>query len=204
MKPRIILADPPWRFETWSDNGQDKGAVQHYQTMTVKDIAGLPVQNAAAPDAMLFLWATWPNLKDAYMVGESWGFTYKTLAFIWIKLTRNGKKFTGLGYYTRANTEPCLLFTRGNVNRSWIKNRGVHQIIDETDCSDALPGFEEPVTAQILGHSTKPQIFYERIEQLVDGPYLELFGRRTQPGWTVLGNGVTGNDIRYDLDKLTA
>lgn len=202
MKPRIVLADPPWDYTTWSDKAQ-KSAKQHYRTMTVQDIAALPVSNAIADDAMLFLWATWPNLKDAYLVGESWGFTYKTLGFIWIKLTSGGKKFTGLGYYTRANTEPCLLFTRGNVNRSWIKSYGVHQIIDECEATSLLPGFEEPVAAQVLGHSTKPQIFYDRIQSLVDGPYLELFGRRTQPGWTVLGNAITGNDISYDLQAIS-
>jgi N6-adenosine-specific RNA methylase IME4 len=148
---------------------------------------------------MLFLWSTWPNLKDAYCVGESWGFTYKTLGFLWVKITYSGKLHTGLGYYTRSNSEPCLLFTRGNVNRTWIKSRGVHQIIMDDQRQDSLPGFGETVLAEIQGHSTKPQVFYERIETLVDGPYLELFGRRKQSGWTVLGNAVTGNDIRDDL-----
>lgn len=196
---RVLVADPPWSFTTWSDKAQ-KSAKRHYQTMTLAELARLPVQEAVASDAILLLWATWPNLMDAITVGSAWGFVYKTLGFIWIKTTEHGRLHTGLGYYTRANSEPCLLFTRGHVGRDWIKSRGVHQVI--TDDLDCLPGFGETLHAQIMGHSTKPEMFYERVEALVDGPYLELFGRRGRAGWTVLGDGVTGNPIDQDLRAM--
>ncbi len=157
----------------------------------------------AADDALLLLWATWPNLIDAIAVGTAWGFTYKTLGFCWVKMTATGQSVhTGLGYYTRANSEPCLLFTRGNVNRTWIKSRGVSQIIMEDERQSFLPGFEETVTERILAHSAKPETFYQRIERLVDGPYLELFGRHPRPGWTVLGNAIDGLDIRESLSRI--
>lgn len=196
---RVIYADPPWDFTTWSDKAT-KSAKQHYNTMSVDDIARLPVASVTASDALLFLWATWPNLIQAIEVGQAWGFKYKTLGFSWVKLTPKGKLHTGLGYYTRANSEPCLLFTRGHWKQEWIKSRSVHQIHME---DGQLQMFEESIAAQALAHSTKPVIFHERIEALVDGPYLELFGRRKRDGWTVLGNAIDGINICESLRVMS-
>ena len=194
---RIIVADPPWKFETWSPSGNSIP----YRTMTHERLLRLPVGQVAAPDSILLLWSTWPHLLQAAAVGQAWGYTYKTLGFIWIKTRERGALHAGRGYYTQSNSEPCLLFTRGQVRRNWIKDHGVHQIIEETG-QGCLPGFGEIIRAQVIGHSSKPEMFYERVEQLVDGPYLELFGRRTRPGWTVLGDAITGTDIANDLEGL--
>jgi len=165
-----ILCDPPWRFETWSDKGRDRSPDKHYQTMGTVQIAAMPVDQLAREDCILFLWTTWPKIEDAFIVIEQWGFTYKTCAFCWTKLA-NGEVQMGTGYWTRANTEPCLLATRGRPQRI---NRDISQAIVE-------PRRE---------HSRKPDCVYERIERLVEGPYLELWSRTARAGWTQWGEEV--------------
>lgn len=195
----VIIADPPWDFTTWSDKAQ-KSAKQHYATMSTPLLCDMPVARVAADDAILLLWATWPNLLEAIQVGQAWGFTYKTLGFIWVKRSSQGKGWhQGLGYYTRANSEPCLLFTRGTPKR--IHN-GVHQLIVSDDSVHMLPGFEEVLTARLTAHSAKPDEFYERVEKLLAPPYLELFGRRKRAGWTVLGNEIDGEDVFSALGAI--
>lgn len=106
-----------------------------------------------------------------------------------MKATKGGSAAWGLGYWTRANSEPCLLATRGKPKRL---DKGVSQII----CS--------PRSA----HSQKPDEMYDRIERLVEGPYLELFHRSRngmfppRDNWTFLGNEVDGKDIRDALEEL--
>lgn len=174
---RAIYADPPWRFEAWSGKGTARAADNHYLTMQLGDIAALPVADVAADDCVLFMWACWPMLPEAMRLIEAWGFTYKTCAFNWTKGDARQVEFfrddvtpyMGLGYWTRANSEPCLLATRGKPKRL---NADVRQAIIE-------PRRE---------HSRKPDCVPGRIERLVDGPYLELFARTQRPGWTVWGN----------------
>lgn len=165
----VIYADPPWTFKVWSGEGKDRAAENHYPTMTQAEIEALPVGDLAADDCALFLWAVWPQLPEALAVIEAWGFTYKTCAFVWAKSTKDGERFaTGMGYWTRANSEVCLLATRGSPKRL---NADVHQIVS-------------PRTE----HSRKPDEVPERIVRLVDGPYIELFARRPRAGWHVWGN----------------
>ncbi len=189
MKFQTILADPPWSFNVWKLNDNSRCANAHYPTQDPEWIASLPVQEVAADDSCLFLWACWPNLPDALRVIEAWGFTYKTCAFDWVKTTKGHDARMGLGYWTRANSEPCLFATRGRPKRM---DKGVGQII--------ACGLGE--------HSEKPEEQYDRIERLVDGPYLEMFHRPRnglfppREGWTFIGNETTGNDIRVDLDRL--
>jgi len=173
----VILADPPWRFEVWSKNVGKSGRSpdKHYSTMTTEELCGLSIP--ATDDSVLFLWACWPTLPDAMQVIEAWGFEYKTVAWVWVKLNKNSMGFFhGLGYYTRANTEPCLLATRGKVPKP--KARDVQALI----CSP------------IREHSRKPDEQYEKIERLYpQGPYLEMFARRTRPAWHVWGNEVVSD-----------
>lgn len=166
-----ILADPPWRFRTWSETNQNRSASNHYSLMTLPEICALPVVDLVAEDCVLFLWVTRPMLPQALQVAEAWGFEYKTVAFTWTKTTKHGKEHMGLGYWSRGNPEQCWLFTRGNPKR--------------------LPtgrGVREWMTAPVREHSRKPDETHERIERLVAGPYLELFGRAQRHGWTVWGN----------------
>jgi N6-adenosine-specific RNA methylase IME4 len=166
-----ILVDAPWHFKTWSAKGRDRCADKHYRTMTTANIAQLGVRNLARPDCVLFMWATWPMLNDALWVISDWGFTYKTCAFAWMKTQPDNKLWRGTGYWTRANTEVCLLATRGSPKR---KHRDVAQAI----------------LSERREHSRKPDEIHGRIERLVRGPYLELFARQKRKGWTTWGEEV--------------
>lgn len=179
----VILADPPWSFRLWSqDTGAGRAAASHYSTMTLDDLKALPVGELAAPDCALFMWAVWPSLPDAFELGRAWGFEYKTLAFDWLKRSPTGAKWhMGLGYWTRANSEPCLLFTRGAPKR---KSAAVRQLIVE----DGQLTLFDPLVAAVGAHSAKPHAQYGRIESLLDGPYLELFARNSALGWDAWGN----------------
>jgi N6-adenosine-specific RNA methylase IME4 len=152
--------------------------------MSLADIKSLPVAAWAAPDCVLLLWATDPLLDKALDVIRAWGFTYKTVGFCWAKLNKSAPRtdsgldserdfFTGLGLWTRANPELCLLATRGHPSR---RSRGVRKLI-------VSPRRE---------HSRKPDETYERIEALCDGPYLELFARGRRPGWDGWGSQSEG------------
>ena len=109
-KYSIIYADPPWAYRTYSKKGQGRSAESHYPTMCIEDIKALPVGELAAKDCALFLWITFPCLCEALEVLTAWGFSYKTVAFVWVKQNRrNDELFTGMGYWTRANAEICFL-----------------------------------------------------------------------------------------------
>lgn len=167
-----ILADPPWPFENWSEKGEAKNPNQHYETMSLEEIAALPVGHYAAPDCALFMWITKPLLPMAFPVLQRWGFRYATVAFTWAKRSRRDRSWHfGSGYWTRSNAELVLLATCGQPTR---KSRSVREL----------------VVAPIREHSRKPDDVRERIEQLVDGPYCELFSRSRRKGWECFGNEV--------------
>lgn len=166
----IIYADPPWRYERKSVSG---AAERHYSTMTVEDICALPVEALAADDCVLFLWATFPQLPEALRVIKAWGFCYKSVGFVWLKLNRKSPGwFYGLGFWTRGNAEICLIATRGHPKR---RSAGVHQFI----------------ISRVEAHSKKPDIARDKILELMgDLPRVELFARQTTEGWDVWGNEV--------------
>lgn len=172
-KYNIIYADPAWSFKTYSDKGKGKSPDNHYSVMSLKDIKDLPLKNIANDDCILFLWVTFPLLKEGFEVIDAWGFTYKTVAFNWVKKNKiKDSWFWGLGYWTRSNSELCLLATKGNIKR---KSASVHQIID----------------TPIEKHSKKPDIVKEKITELVgDLPRIELFARETADGWDSWGNEI--------------
>lgn len=193
-----IYVDPPWQFRVWDTaTGQGRSAELHYPTMSLDELKALPVPALMADNCAVFMWATWPTLPDAMALGAAWGLTYKTCAFNWVKMNKmqTDKPFVGMGYWTRANSEPCLLFTKGNPRR---KSRGVEQIIVEWT-GGFWDAFEtETVATPIQRHSQKPNAIYGRIEALVDGPYLELFARQAWPEWDRFGNEV---DSTVELDR---
>ena len=115
-KYAIIYADPPWSFKTYSEKGKGRSAERHYPTMQKADIQSLPIKNRSAKDSVLFLWVTAPCLIEGIELISAWGFTYKTVAFTWVKQNKKTDGiFTGMGYYTRSNAEYCLLATKGKV-----------------------------------------------------------------------------------------
>ena len=117
-KYSIIYADPPWRYKVYSKKGLGRSAESHYPTMELEDIRALPVGTLAADDCVLFLWTTIPLLHDCFSVMRAWGFSYKTVAFVWIKQNRKSDSlFWGMGHWTRANAEFCMLATKGHPKR---------------------------------------------------------------------------------------
>jgi N6-adenosine-specific RNA methylase IME4 len=168
-----IYADPPWSFRNWSAKGTGRNAVSHYNCLDFGALAALPVADLAADDCALFLWTTDPMLPRAIELIQKWGFEYKTVAFYWVKLNSAAKHdadyFTGLGYWTRANPEQCLLATRGKPAR---RAKDVKRLVVE----------------RRREHSRKPDCVRERIERLVAGPYLELFARETRRSWGCWGD----------------
>jgi 3D (Asp-Asp-Asp) domain-containing protein len=124
-KYSVIYADPPWNYAA---GGKTRNVERHYRTMKPEDIYSLPVQDIAEDDCLLFLWATFPNLDVALETIRRWGFQYKTAAFVWVKRNRKSPSwFWGLGNWTRANAEICLLATKGKPKRA---SASVHSIID--------------------------------------------------------------------------
>lgn len=124
----VILADPPWRYSAWKGDRGMRTAESFYATLTLEQLSDMRpmIDQWAAKDCALFLWSTPPAQKEALRLLEAWEFTYKTFAFTWIKTTKNGGLFFGMGHYTRANAEMCLLATRGKPK---VQARDVRQVI---------------------------------------------------------------------------
>ena len=186
-KYKIILCDCPWSYnDKLGSNSAKMGACEyHYKTMSLKDICDLPIKNIADKDCILFMWATMPKLQEALDVIKSWGFTYKTCAFTWIKLNpKAGTIFKGIGRWVMGNAELVLLATKGKPHRI-AKN--ISQVVMEKRGA----------------HSVKPDEVRRRIVELMgDVPRIELFAREKTEGWDVLGDSISGNDIREDLSKI--
>lgn len=173
-KYSIIYADPPWSYKVWSNKGKGRSAESHYPTMNKSDIQSLPVQDICNKDCVLFLWVTYPCLEEGLELIKKWGFVYKTCAFSWVKMNKKKKTpFVGMGYYTRANNEICLLATKGKPLKR--KSKSVQQVI----------------MSEIEEHSKKPDIVRNRIIDLFgDMPRIELFARQHADGWDCWGNEV--------------
>ena len=173
MKYDIIYADPPWHYaQRRTGTVFGGGVTDKYPTMSVDQIAAVPVIDWVNDDAMLFMWTTMPYLDRSFKIIESWGFRYVTVAFTWIKTNpQSGTVFAGVGNYTKSNAELCLLGRRGaGLPR---EHRDVPQVI-------MSPRRE---------HSRKPDETRDRIVRLFgDRPRLEMFARTTVTGWDVWGN----------------
>lgn len=168
----VIYADPPWEFRVYSGKGKDRSADRHYNTGGLEGIKALPVAALAADNCVLHMWCVMPELPGALEVIKAWGFEFKTAGFTWVKQNKSGEGlFWGMGYWTRANAELCLLATKGSPERI---HKDVHQVL----------------LSPIAEHSRKPDEIQDRIERLTRGPYLELYARRPRAGWTVWGNEI--------------
>lgn len=166
----LIVADPPWSYENWSEAGEYKNASAKYDCMSLDDIKKLPVGHLAAPDCVLWLWATNPLLREAFEVLDAWGFQYKTGGH-WSKKTKGGKQAFGTGYILRCSGDPFLIATNGNP---WTA-KNVRSVV------------EWPVRE----HSRKPDEAFTAAEHLCgDVNRLELFSREPRDGWDVFGNEV--------------
>jgi N6-adenosine-specific RNA methylase IME4 len=171
-KYNIIYADPPWAYKDKALAG-NRGACCKYPVMESKDICNIPIQKIAADDAILFMWVTMPKLNECFDLIKAWGFEYKTCGFTWIKQNkRSDTLFWGMGRWTRANAEICLIATKGKPKRCAAN---VHSVI----------------VSPIEQHSKKPDETRTRIVNLCgDLPRIELFARQHADGWDCWGNEV--------------
>lgn len=189
----IIYADPPWRFRGFGKKNNiagekccipEIGPASHYDVQDIHWIKNLPVNEWAAPDAVLLLWVTDPLLEEGLDTMHDWGFTYKTVAFTWAKQGRVNKSrwHIGMGFYTRANPEMCLLGTKGKTLRR--ENKGVRQL----------------VVSPVREHSRKPDSIRNDIVRLFgDIPRLEMFARTRSDGWDVWGDEANKFSIASGL-----
>jgi N6-adenosine-specific RNA methylase IME4 len=177
----VVYADPAWPWDGWNERGKIRSAPDnHYNTSTIEEIKRLPVAPLAAEDCALLLWCTWPHIARGNHVEviRAWGFEPSTCAFCWVKQTIGGDGLRpGMGYWTLANSEACLLAIKGSPLRLATD---VHQV----------------VLAPRAEHSAKPDEVRTRIERLFSGAYLELYGRKPVPGWTVWGNEILRQRFR--------
>lgn len=188
LKFPLIYADPPWAFRVWSLNETNKmrTAENHYNggTMTIEQIKQMPVKQLAAKNCALVLWAVSPDIPGALDVMKAWGFEYVTVAFTWVKQSKSQKSLhVGMGYYTRANPEICLL---GKIGAPKRLSKEVQQL----------------VLAPIGRHSHKPMEVAQAIERLFPGPYLEMFSRQARKGWVSFGDEVQRDIFTKNLPEL--
>tara|TARA_Y100000996_G_scaffold355211_1_gene295672 strand:+ start:17 stop:550 length:534 start_codon:yes stop_codon:yes gene_type:complete len=167
----IIYADPPWDYKGQNQFIGDKKTsevLDHYPTLTLKDLKQLPISNKANPDSLLFMWSSSPHLDQAIDLMSAWGFDYKTIAFVWDKQKVNP------GFYTLSQVEICLVGKKGKIPTP-RGARNVRQFLSE----------------ERTRHSAKPLEIRTRIEQMFPHQSkLELFARTAPDGWDVFGNEV--------------
>lgn len=203
----VIYADPAWKFKGYAKSGVPQRAdQQHYKTMTVEEMAKLPVAHLAAPDCALLMWTTSSHLPQALKLGAAWGFKYSSKAFSWAKLNKHAQSkvddqvINGLASVPICPTEfdpdtdridlsddinwfmGMGYTTRRNTEDCYLFTRGKPKVLDH--------GVRELIVAPIREHSRKPDEAIERIERLYGGPYCELFGRTQRGGWSSWGNEV--------------
>lgn len=169
---QTVLADPPWRFA----NRTGKVAPEHhrlgrYSTMGLEDIKALPVADVTAPNAHLYLWVPNALLVEGLAVLQAWGFRYVS-NIVWAKRRKDGgPDGRGVGFYFRNVTEPLLFGVKGSL-RTLAPARSTVNMLE----------------TRKREHSRKPDEQYDLIESCSPGPFVELFARYPQPGWTSWGN----------------
>ena len=177
----VILCDPPWSWVSYSgkQSAPTKKTVSPYPVMTLEDMKNLPVPDIADKDCALIMWVIGSHIEQAINLGKAWGFEFKSDLFTWVKVGKHDPlvRPIGMGKWTRKQVEQAFIFTRGKPKR---KSGGVRQLIEA----------DEVIYEPKREHSRKPDCQYERIEELLDGPYCELFSRTTRAGWDAWGNDV--------------
>lgn len=174
---RTLLLDPPWPYEQkLTAEDARGGAKKHYESMSIGEIASLPIADIAAEDCQLWLWTTNSHLPAAFPLLEAWGFTYRSTC-TWVKGREDGPIQIGLGYWLRGATEHLLLASRGDARR---KLRGEHGATGMA--------WSTVIHARKGKHSEKPEASYRMIEAMSEEPRLELFARKRRPHWASFGN----------------
>ena len=177
-KYSIIYADPPWQFSNVKTGGSLKSSAESkYMTTSIEDLKAMDVNSLAADDALLVMWWVGSMPQEAIDLVNAWGFTLKNMnGIVWNKLTANNNPHFGMGFYTRAGSESCLIATKGKFKPASRSVRAVFRAEEQIQ-------FE----GKILRHSEKPKQVRELIVELAgDLPRLEMFNR--DDSWDVFGN----------------
>lgn len=178
----LIMADPPWRFELYSERGEEKSAQAHYDTMSLDDIAALPVRDLGRPDSVLWLWGTWPLLPAQIEIVAAWGYRFVT-GGVWHKRTVNGKSAFGTGYRLRSACEPFLIGVSGEPETAKSVRNVVEGVVREH--SRKPPEAYRAAERLVMGEQTFETF---RAERGRDCRLVELFSRESRAGWACWGN----------------
>ena len=165
----MLVADPPWRFDD-SLPGRTRGAARNYRTLAIDQIRAFALP-PLADDCALLLWRVAAMQEEALSVVKAWGFAPKS-EIVWVKRTRSGKRWFGMGRQVRSEHEVALIATRGRPRRRSASVRSTFEAV-------------------VGRHSEKPAEFYAIVERLYDGPYVELFARRRRDGWACFGDELS-------------
>lgn len=180
-----ITADPPWSYnssgahlratfdhrpKSFDSEANTASSKDRYGSMSMPELKALNVAAHAANDAHLYLWTTNAFMVEAHELARAWGFAPKTI-LTWVKVKADGTPSARMGYYFRGATEHVVFAVRGK-----------QKLLVNTVVPTAF------LWPRIMRHSEKPEQFYDLVEQVSPGPYLELFARRERPGWSHWGN----------------
>ncbi len=182
-KYNIIYADPAWKFGSKQlqvyDGERFKPLEDEYRTSEAVEFNKLPIKDITEDDCALFLWTTDAHMEEALELIKAWGFKYKTVAFIWKKVSKKGKQLSTLGSWTMKNCEICLFATKGAM----LKHKKANNI-------------QQLIEAERTKHSKKPNVFADKIVELFgDLPRIELFARDKKEGWDAWGDEIE-SDIK--------
>lgn len=168
MKYRTIVVDPPWAYDHHWGAGIAPRRPLAYDCLSIAELNSLPIGKWAELDAHLYLWTTNSFIEEAHQVARAWGFTKKTI-LTWVKSQ------LGMGTYYRNNTEHVLFAVRGQLSTL------------RTDQPTAFSG-------QRGRHSEKPHAFYDMVQSMSPGPYLDVFARKLRFSWDAWGLEVGAPD----------
>jgi N6-adenosine-specific RNA methylase IME4 len=219
----VVYGDPSWEYNDRLEGDRMRGgASKKYKLMGIEDIYALPVREAIAPNAVCFLWVTYPFLTEGITTLEKWGFRYINAGFTWVKYTADEKyiqSYTALEKTIRRTYDPklpgwqtCLQseFPKGDFRPKF--GNGHYTKHNEEVCLFGRRGkFIKPATdkvseliiAPLREHSRKPWEARWRIECMYPNlTKLELYAREKYDGWTALGYDIDGKDMRESLPEL--
>jgi N6-adenosine-specific RNA methylase IME4 len=179
---KTLIIDPPWSFREKAGKNFTQSIEEKYPTLSIPELAGLSIDGVMDPDeAYIFLWVPSILLPEAFFLMKHWRFQSKS-QLCWVKTSGYG-----LGFWVRGQHELVMIGKRPKA-----------------------PSIKTPEVSTFFfapreGHSEKPTYVHKFAEKYYPGPYLEIFGRKARPNWTVLGNEAPGDgvDIRTSLTQLS-
>jgi N6-adenosine-specific RNA methylase IME4 len=188
---QLILADPPWLY--YGDPNKDQAAGKHYNCMSLDELSSIPISEIRAKKSVIYIWSTGPKLKESIDLMQSWGYYYRTVAHVWIKISKSGNVINGQGVrpsFVKQNAEYILVGSTEQKGRTLtLESESIQQVV-----MHQRPG-------QV--HSKKPDVFRD----LIDETYghikkVELFCRYPAEGWDSWGNEAKTGPASFQTSKF--